>query len=87
MANALQKLLAETWPNIDLLPVDTTDIDALEQAVKDRRTECGLFEFVWRELNDIETTSEGDIEDALQRMDGAVNDVQAFRAALQRRLG
>lgn len=49
-ANRYQKRLLESYPNIDLLPLDQRDEVEVAKAVAERRTGDGLFEFLWHEL-------------------------------------
>ena len=79
MANEFQKLLLEAYPNVDLLPVDTSDENRVEAAVRDGATGDTLFDFLWRDLAD---HSGGDAEHVLKTLDQALQDILAVREAV-----
>lgn len=75
-ANRYQKRLLESYPNVDLLPLDPTDEAEVAQAVAERRTGDGLFEFLWRELADMGDEETPEVDKALGQ---ALFDIEAVR--------
>ena len=66
-ANRYQKRLLESYPNIDLLPLDPTDEAEVARAVAERRTGDGLFEFLWHEFADLGDEETPEVDKALGR--------------------
>lgn len=58
MANEFQQTLLQSYPDIDLLPLDVTDTADVAFQVKADATGDTLFTFLWRELGDMENREE-----------------------------
>lgn len=75
-ANRYQKRLLQSYPNVDLLPLDAGDAAEVAQAVEERRTGDGLFEFLWRELGGL---GDDDVTEVDKALGQALFDVEAVR--------
>ena len=79
MANAHHKSLLAAYPGVDMLPIDPTDPEAVEEVVDNDAIGDTLFAFLWRELDDV-----GDVDpaDALRALESAISDIQAVKSAI-----
>lgn len=78
MANEFQKALLESYPSIELLPLDPSDEAEVDAAVAGGSTGDTLFEFLWKEMAD----HAGDPENALEALEHAIRDIRAVRDAV-----
>jgi len=71
--------LLAAYPSLDLLPFDLTDYSAISKMVAANQTGDTLFNFLWRELSDLDPA---DRSDALARLSAAMRDIDAVYQAL-----
>jgi len=74
----LHVLLLANYPNADLLPFDHSDHAAITTLVAADHTGDTLFNFLWRELADLEPDDEAG---ARERIESALGDLQAVQKA------
>ena len=77
MANEFQQALLQSYPNIDLLPLDVSDVADVAFQVKADATADTLFSFLWRELGDAEGKDE-----AVKNLMRAMSDIQTVIDAI-----
>lgn len=83
--NLAQKAALESYPDIDLLPIEIDDgMDAADYAEQMDACADGLFQFVMAELA---PDGDTDAEEYVRRMDGALEQLRVVREAIARRAG